>query len=67
MGLEGAGNLTNSDGIFDDDPDWSPDGQTLVYTWHGVDEPHQDSWTAPVGDGRLLCAAVGGGSLMALP
>jgi Tol biopolymer transport system component len=34
-GLAGNGqrtNITNSSGVIDDDPDWSPDGQRIVYT-----------------------------------
>jgi TolB protein len=27
-------NLTNSEGIIDDDPDWSPDGEHIAYTAH---------------------------------
>jgi len=33
-------NITNSQDLIDDDPDWSPDGQTIVYTAHPVtDDP----------------------------
>jgi TolB protein len=33
-------NITNSDGIIDDDPDWSPDGQSIAYTAHPAsDDP----------------------------
>lgn len=37
---EAPTNLTNSQGIIDDDPDWSPDGEKIVYTAHPVtDDP----------------------------
>ena len=37
---EAPTNLTNSQGIIDDDPDWSPDGENIVYTAHPVtDDP----------------------------
>jgi TolB protein len=29
-------NLTTSPGVIDEDPDWSPDGQTIVYTAHAA-------------------------------
>jgi TolB protein len=33
-------NITNSDGIIDDDADWSPDGHSIVYTAHSAsDDP----------------------------
>jgi TolB protein len=33
-------NITNSPGMIDDDPDWSPDGQKIVFTSHPVtDDP----------------------------
>jgi Tol biopolymer transport system component len=33
-------NITNSSGVIDDDPDWSPDGQRIVYTRHpDTDDP----------------------------
>jgi TolB protein len=37
---EAPTNLTNSQGIIDDDPDWSPDGEKIVYTAHpATDDP----------------------------
>ena len=41
-------NLTNSPGMIDDDPDWSPDGQTIAYTSHPVDDDAMDSDDAEV-------------------
>ena len=41
-------NLTNSPDFIDDDPDWSPDGTTIVFTRHGVDDPHGNSVTAEI-------------------
>ena len=35
-GLEHPRNITNSPNMIDDDPDWSPDGQSIVYTAHNV-------------------------------
>ena len=50
--LLGAGeppvNLTNSPDFIDDDPDWSPDGTTIVFTRHGVNDPHGNSVTAEI-------------------
>ncbi len=31
-GTDQPRNITNSSGVIDDDPDWSPDGQRIVYT-----------------------------------
>jgi TolB protein len=35
-GVEQPRNITNSPNMIDDDPDWSPDGQSIVYTAHNV-------------------------------
>jgi TolB protein len=35
-GIESRTNLTNSPAKIDDDADWSPDGQSIVYTAHNV-------------------------------
>jgi TolB protein len=31
-------NITTSEGVIDDDPDWSPDGQSIVYTAHPAND-----------------------------
>jgi Tol biopolymer transport system component len=36
-------NLTNDPFKIDDDPDWSPDGQTIVFTSHLVNEPDHNN------------------------
>ena len=43
-------NLTNDPAAVDDDPDWSRDGQSIVYTSHDVDQrpPNLDYTTAEV-------------------
>jgi TolB protein len=41
-------NLTNSPDYIDDDPDWSPDGTQIVFTRHGVKDPHNNSFTAEI-------------------
>jgi TolB protein len=45
-------NLTNDPTAVDDDPDWSPDGTTIVYTSHDVTErppgPNPDFTTAEI-------------------
>ncbi|HEV8683151.1 MAG TPA: hypothetical protein VGS09_10330 [Actinomycetota bacterium] len=39
-GVEQPTNITNSPGMIDDDADWSPDGQKIVFTSHPVtDDP----------------------------
>jgi len=51
-------NVTNNPAAIDDDPDWSPDGQTLVFTSHAAtDDPINSSTTEiftirPDGTGR---------------
>lgn len=46
----GAGrkNLTNSPEAIEDDPDWSPDGQRIVFTSHDVTDNHLNSITAEI-------------------
>jgi TolB protein len=41
-------NLTNSPDFIDDDPDWSPDGTQILFTRHGVNDPHGNSVTAEI-------------------
>jgi TolB protein len=48
QGMAAAIDLTNSPDYNDDDPDWSPDGSRLLFTRHGVNDPHGDSFTAEI-------------------
>jgi TolB protein len=41
-------NLTNDPTAVDDDPDWSPDGEWIVYTSHSVTDNHINSVTAEI-------------------
>ena len=41
-------NLTNDPAAVDDDPDWSPDGNSIVYTSHSVIDNHNNSVTAEI-------------------
>lgn len=41
-------NITNSEAYIDDDADWSPDGQKIVFTRHGVNDNHLNSTTAEI-------------------
>src|SRR5918994_1337699 len=47
-GEEAPVNLTNSPDWIDDDPDYSPDGEKIVFTRHGVNDPHANSFTAEI-------------------
>jgi TolB protein len=50
-------NITNNPAAIDDDPDWSPDGRTIVYTSHAVTDSTDDHATAEI----YLTAADGTG------
>jgi TolB protein len=41
-------NMTNSPAAVDDDPDWSPDGQKIVFTSHAITDNHNNSTTAEI-------------------
>src|SRR5437867_5831946 len=41
-------NITTSSAAIDDDPDWSPDGQKIVYTSHAVTDDPINSATAEI-------------------
>jgi len=41
-------NITNSETLIEDDPNWSPDGQRIVYTAHDVNDNPVVSTTAEV-------------------
>jgi TolB protein len=42
-GIEQPTNLTNSPDKIDDDPDWSPDGQEIVFTNRDADDPNHNN------------------------
>ena len=42
-GVEAPRNVTNTPDFIDDDPDWSPDGNTLVFTSHDIDDNHMNA------------------------
>ena len=41
-------NITNSPAAIDDDPDWSPDGQTIVFTSHAATDNPVNSASAEI-------------------
>jgi len=47
-GLEQRMNITNSQSVIDEDPDWSPDGQQIVYTRHPDSDDPRFSNTAEI-------------------
>ena len=48
MGVAGRRNVTHSPDAIDDDPDWSPDGQRIVFTSHSVNDNPVNSVTAEI-------------------
>lgn len=47
-GVQAARNITNNPLTVDDDPDWSPDGHTILFTSHLVSDNHNNSVTAEI-------------------
>jgi TolB protein len=43
QGFQQPRNITNSPNKIDDDPDWSADGQKLVFTNHDADDPNHNN------------------------
>ncbi|MDP9203588.1 MAG: hypothetical protein M3P26_16925 [Gemmatimonadota bacterium] len=47
-GVEAATNITNNPLAVDDDPDWSPNGDTILFTSHLLTDSHSNSVTAEI-------------------
>lgn len=47
-GARSAVNLTRNAAAVDDDPDWSPDGRTILFTSHAVTDNPMDATTAEI-------------------
>ncbi len=41
-------NITNNASAVDDDPDWSPDGQTIIFTSHATTDNHTNAISAEI-------------------
>jgi TolB protein len=61
-GVEHPKDITNSEHVIDEDPDWSPDGQRIVYTAHADSDDPRLSNTAEI----YVINADGSGTLVRL-
>jgi len=41
-------NVTNNPAAVDDDPDWSPDGRTIIFTSHATSDTHTNAVSAEI-------------------